>query len=181
MKRAVDIGGVEMVIEEKVKKEKVVVPEEKSSTSQVNWTTTKSFFKYLLIGGSCCDQGMAWSSSQRSFSDWGTNPIMTNWWYAPTLMNSEWYSFPPVVYFYFHFAGGQHRQDWVWEACPGMYLFLFIFEIGTDKVQKIILCRAFTKYKLWLNLVADSKTRSSTGWDFITFLFSNCLKSIIFL
>ena len=38
LKRAVDIGGVEMVIEEKVKKEKekVVVPEEKSSTSQVN-------------------------------------------------------------------------------------------------------------------------------------------------
>ena len=36
LKRAVDIGGVEMVIEEKVKKEKVVVPEEKSATSQVN-------------------------------------------------------------------------------------------------------------------------------------------------
>ena len=38
LKRAVDIGGVEMVIEEKVKKEKekVVVPEEKSTTSQVN-------------------------------------------------------------------------------------------------------------------------------------------------
>ena len=59
LKRAVDIGGVEMVIEEKVKKEKVVVPEEKSATSQVNRTTIKSFFKYLLIGGSCCDQGMA--------------------------------------------------------------------------------------------------------------------------
>ena len=38
LKRAVDIGGVEMVIEEKVKKEKekVVVNEEKSTTSQVN-------------------------------------------------------------------------------------------------------------------------------------------------
>ena len=38
LKRAVDIGGVEMVIEEKVKKEKekIVVNEEKSTTSQVN-------------------------------------------------------------------------------------------------------------------------------------------------
>ena len=43
LKRAVDIGGVEMVIEEKAKKEeeKVDVVKEKPADSQVNRTMTK--------------------------------------------------------------------------------------------------------------------------------------------
>ena len=75
LKRAVDIGGVEMVIQEKAKKEeeKVDVVKEKLVAPQVNRIAEKantdkdwlihypmsSLSSSLMTGRSCSDQGMA--------------------------------------------------------------------------------------------------------------------------